>query len=52
MINASIKPTPIFKVEIEEVRGKTYLVINILKGRSQPYLYKNKAYKKLGNLYV
>ncbi len=52
MINASIKPTPIFKVDVEEIGGKTYLVINILKGRSQPYLYKNKAYKKLGNLYV
>ena len=46
MINDSLEPVPNYEIEIILKEGKYLLVLNVYKGKSTPYYYQGKAYRR------
>ncbi len=46
MINDSIEPVPIYRVDVKEMGGNTIVVLSVKKGKETPYYYQGKAYKR------
>ncbi len=46
MINDSIDPVPVFKIEVKTVDGKNIIELYVKKGLDTPYFYHGKAYKR------
>lgn len=46
MINDSIEPMPDYRIDTEVVDGAKLIVLRVYKGRSTPYYYKDKAYRR------
>ena len=46
MINDSLEPVPNYKLEVEELKGKSVIVLHVYKGKNTPYYYKGKAYRR------
>ncbi|MDP3487284.1 MAG: putative DNA binding domain-containing protein [Bacillota bacterium] len=46
-INASIEPTPFYEITRENVDGKAIIVLKVYKGDYTPYIWNNRAYKRM-----
>lgn len=45
-INASINPRPQFKLEKQEMDGKTLVLLTVFKGKNAPYYYNQRTFKR------
>lgn len=46
MINDSITPTPKYEIRIEQMKGKTIIVLEVKKGSDTPYYCNGKVYRR------
>ena len=46
-INDNITPRPYYEIQEEFVQGKTVIILKVYLGENTPYLYDNKAYKRM-----
>lgn len=46
-INDNISPKPYYEINQMEIEGKTIIVLKVHRGENTPYLYDNKAYKRM-----
>ena len=46
-INDNLDPKPYYEIEKTLYDGKNIVVLKVYKGENTPYLYKNKAYKRM-----
>ncbi len=47
-IDENISPKPYYEIIEKDMEGKTILILKVKMGKDTPYLYENKAYKRLG----
>ena len=46
-INENISPKPYYEIKEKIIEGKTILILKVHRGENTPYLYDNKAYKRM-----
>ncbi len=47
-INDSISPKPLYEITEKVFNDKTVVILKVYHGQKTPYLYDNKAYKRMG----